>query len=203
FCVQKKNEKYYVISRPRKNTSIAITPVNTTDSKQYISQLLGIGTTFKMEDIASQIDPDDEYKTLVVDFKSRATARLMKEYLSNKEEFKQKQKRVNWADSQLLCNCLHIIYDNRERKIKCDDKDFNEETVKEAFYQKFLTKVDRVELYFTADGTLKGDGLLFFENTLKGERTAMEAVKLPKNVRFLHVGEIRVSYEDKEDKGYL
>lgn len=75
--------------------------------------------------------------------------------------------------------------------------------MKEAFYQKFLTKVDRVELYFTADGTLKGDGLLFFENTLKGERTAMEAVKLPKNVRFLHVGEIRVSYEDKEDKGYL
>ncbi|KAA6388404.1 MAG: hypothetical protein EZS28_016070 [Streblomastix strix] len=159
-----------------------------------------IDTKFNQEDIARQIDPDDEYKTLVVDLTSRPKARLMKKYLSNKQEFKEQQKRVSWADHELLCNCFHIMFDNRLHNYKCNDLTFNEEVVKDAFYQKFHTNVDRVELYFKSDGVLKGDGLLFFENTLDGERTAINALNQSKEMRFVDIGYIRVSFEEKADK---
>ncbi|KAA6387928.1 MAG: hypothetical protein EZS28_016545 [Streblomastix strix] len=159
-----------------------------------------IGTQFNWEDIASIIDPDDEYNTLVVDLKSRDKARLMMKYLSNKQEFKEQQKRVSWADHELLRNCFHIMFNNRLHNYKCYDLSFNEEVVKDAFQQKFETNVDRVELYFKSDGVLKGDGLLFFENTLNGERTAINALKQSKEMRFVDIGYIRVSFEEKADK---
>ncbi|KAA6388688.1 MAG: hypothetical protein EZS28_015784 [Streblomastix strix] len=177
-----KNQKHYMISKPQKNTTIAIAP----------------------KDIASIIYPDDEYKTLVVDLKSRDKARQMKAYLFEKfkkiqEEFKEQQKRVSWADYELLRSSLHITFDNKVYNYKCDDLTFNEEIVKDAFQQTFITNVDRVELHFHSDGVLKGDGLLFFENTLNGERTVIKALNLSKEMRFVDIGDIRISFEEKAD----